>query len=256
MNPLLIYENITSIDDPAAWVSNQCIGPHRTLHNVVPSGLENYVRICQPGWLWEGVARTPEETMAVDDFEDRKRATPVRWCDVAKENDRQMDGQTAWRSIVPSPMKMSGYDTRRGYGGIAAPYEGEITLEMMEILFDILMRHSGGKQECICAFWEGFGTFDHVRGVRRLEGIGQGVHLLFKASLAAVRDQWALVLKHVSERSGLTPQAMWPTTRDWYYTIPFEMHSSYFGADPELAAEIRNAPGLETYDVFAGDKIS
>ena len=200
--------------------------------------------------FWPAVDRTQEEVWAVDDYEDQKRSTPIRWCDTADENNKTIHSLMQWHSIAPPPI-----DSRSGAGGTTAPYDGEITLEMMEIVFDILIRHSGEEQECICAIWGGFGNLDHLRGVTRIEGIGQQEHILFNASLGAVRDQWSIVLKHYLEPSGLTPQVIWPTSRDWYYTVPFEMHSSYFGGPDDMAAKIRDASALETYDVFPGDNI-
>ena len=144
-----------------------------------------------------------------------------------------------------------------GDGGISEPLEGDITVEMVEILFDILIRHTGENQECICAFWEGYGTQDHLIRARntRVEGIGQQGYFLFNASLAEVRDQWWVARKHRWESVGLTPNALWPETQNWYYAVPFERSSSYFGGPVELVSDIRKAPGLETYKAFPDDNI-
>ena len=100
-------------------------------------------------------------------------------------------------------------------------------------------------------------TLDHLRRARntRVEGIGQQGYFLFNASLAAVRDQWWAALKHRWETVGLAPNALWPESQDWYYAVPFEHCSSYFGGPADLVADIRKAPGLETYEVFPDDNI-
>ena len=155
-----------------------------------------------------------------------------------------------WRSIAPTSI-----DVRSGSSGFSAPYEGELTIEIVETLFDIFIRHHGEDQECVCAFWEGYGIFDRVPARIRIEGLGQQGHFLFHASLAAIRDQWRLVLQHAREPSGLTPQAVWPTSRDWYYAVPFEMHSSFFGGPAHLAAEIQSETRLESFEALPGDNI-
>ncbi len=185
--------------------------------------------------------------MAVHDDDYRKRSSPVRWREVAGENGRAVHRLMKWYSIDPA---------RNGPSRFVPPEEGQITTEMVEILFDIFVRHSGEDQECICAVWDGFGNVDHLQDITtRVEGIGQQGHYLLSASLTAVRDQWLLVQRHAQFPYGLTPNAVWPVTKDWYYAVPFEMRSSYFGGSAVMADEIRDAPGLETYEVFPGDDI-
>ena len=232
------------------WAVDRCIGPRKTLHSRVPSGFARYVRLYQPGWYWQAVSRTKQESWGVDDVENRKRSTPVRWRDIAEQNGKTVHRLMQWWSIAPPSI-----DVRSGNSGFSAPYDGELTLEMVETLFDILIRHSGEEQECICAFWEGFGIFDRFPASIRVEGIGQQGHILFNASLAAVRDQWCLVLQHAREPSGLTPQAVWPISCDWYYAVPFEMYSSYFGGAARIVAEILSEPSLETDKALPGDNL-
>lgn len=235
----------------AEWALARCVGPPDSLHSVVPAGFAAYVRLLQPGWQWQEVVRTEEDILNVDDYDDRKRSTPVRWHDVARRAGKTIHREMQWWSIAPDSM----IDTRTGRGGMSPPYEGEITLRMAECLFDILVRHSGEDEECICAFWEGFGILRNVPDNIRVEGIGQQGHVLFHASLGAVRDQWRLVLKYPRGLSGLTPQAVWPVSRDWYYAVPFEMHSSYFAGPAELIAEIRADTRLETMEALPGDSV-
>lgn len=249
-NKLLLYEPERDATR-AEWVIARCNGPRRTLHNVVPAGFAAYVRLLHPGWEWQAVGRSEVERLSVDDYEDRKRSTPVRWREVAHHRSRAIHREMQWWDIAPDSM----IDTRSGRGGLSPPYDGEITLDMAECLFDILVRHSGENEECICAFWEGFGILRNVPDSIRVRGIGQQEHVLFHASLGAVRDQWRLVLKYARESSGLTPQAVWPVTRDWYFAVPFEMQSSYLGGSAELIGEIRSEERLETLEALPGDNL-
>jgi hypothetical protein len=237
----------------AMWAVERCTrSGAETLQTVVPSGFTSYVRLCQPGWFWPAIDPGDNKTWAdlAAGLVDHKKSTPVRWCDTAEKNGHIVHRLMQWHAITPPIPKP-------GDAGISAPLEGDITVEMVEILFDVLIRHSGEDQECICAFWEGHGTHDHFKRARntRVEGIGQQSYFLFNASLAAVRDQWWVALKHRWETGGLAPNALWPESQDWYYAVPFERSSSYFGGPAGLVTDIREAPGLETYEAFLDDNI-
>ncbi len=250
-NKLLLYESERDASR-AEWAIARCVGPPHTLHSVVPTGFAAYLRLFQPGWKWQEVVRTEEERLKVDDYEDRRRSTPVRWRDVARQADKTIHREMQWWAIAPHSM----IDTRSGQGGLSPPYDGEITLDMADSLFDILVRYSGEDEECVCAFWEGFGILGDVPERIRVQGIGQQHHVLFHASLGAVRDQWCLVMKHAREPAGLTPQAVWPASRDWYLAVPFDLKSSYFGGSVELAEEIQSEDRLETIEALPGDSLS
>lgn len=249
-NSLLLYEAERDVSR-AEWVIARCVGPPHTLHSVVPTGFAAYVRLLQPGWNWQEVVRTEAERGKVDDYDDRRRSTPVRWRDVARQGGKIIHREMQWWSIAPHSM----IDTRSGRGGFSPPYDGEITLGMAESLFDVLVRQSGEDEECICAFWEGFGILNDVPDRIRVQGIGQQHHVLFHGSLGAVRDQWCLVMRHAREPRGLTPQAVWPVSRDWYLAVPFDLNSSYFAGSLDMAAEMQSEDSLETIEALPGDSL-
>lgn len=237
----------------AAWVVERCRGAANcSLQQVVPSGFDAYVRLCQPGWRWP--ALDPDDKAAWAELAagrvDYRQATPVRWCDAAEESGREAHRLMQWYAIAPS-------EQEPGTGGISAPLEYELTRDMVEILLDVLIRHSGRDQECICAFWEGYGRLDFLRqaGNTRIEGIGQQGYFLFNATLSAIRDQWWVALMHSHETGGLVPNALWPTSQDWYLAVPIGPTTPYFGGPFDLVSDIRRAPGLETYEAFLDDDI-
>lgn len=156
-----------------------------------------------------------------------------------------------WGAIAPSSI----VHTRGGQAGVSPPNDGEITLEMAQVLLNILVRNSGEEEVCICAFWEGFNLLGRVPDRIRVQGIGQQHHVLFSSSLGAVRDQWCLVLRHAREPRGLTPQAVWPVSRDWYLAVPFDLQSCYVGGSVRLTKEIRSADSLETFEAQTGDSL-
>ena len=231
----------------ASWVARRCSGPLWTLNRIVPAGFEKYLRICHPGWRWQPVTRTAEQAASVDDYEEMKRATPDRWCDVAREQGKPVHREMQWGQVAPPPA-----DTRKGEGGLTPPLEGETTPDILDGVFNVLIRHSGKDQACVCAFWEGFGKFDQTDAMR-IDGMGQGTHCLMSAQLEAIWTHWRGVLAESIDHSGYTPQAIWPTSEEWFFAVPFELHSSFFGGPNDMASEIGRSTLLETYEVFAGD---
>lgn len=236
----------------AHWVQER-IRPFtdRSLQTVVPSGFERYVRICQPAWLWQEVDPEDSETFSkiASGWYGHENATPIRWDDVAKETETIAHGRMQWYSIAPPKVEP-------GDAGVSYPIEYEITQEMVETLFSILCEHSGEDQECLCAFWQGYGIFDHLEraGNTKINGIGQQEYFLFNASLGQIRAQWASVLEGRFETSGLAPNALWPATRDWYYSVPIGPVTSYFGGPANLIEKLR-ASTLETYRAYLTDDI-
>jgi len=220
------------------------------LHSIVPVGFDKYVRILQPGWFWKEESRTELERGEVDDLENKKRSTAVPWKDVAELNGKIAHRSMQWWAIAPTSI-----DVRSGCSGYSAPHEGELTLEIIEPIFEILIEFGGEDQECICAIWEGYGNLDSLPKDTRIEGLGQQGYYLFNVTLGALRDQWRLVLKHAHESAGLTPQAIWPITKDWYYAIPFEMYSSYFGGPNAISEQILTLSGIESLTALPGDNL-
>lgn len=237
----------------AAWASerirpfNEC-----TLQTIVPAGFEQYVRLCQPAWRWPRLDRGDVEAFKAiaSGHYGLENASPVAWREVAAETGKTVHRLMQWHSIAPPPPEP-------GEAGITAPVEYEITPEMLAALFDILIDHSGGEQECLCAFWDGYATQDDLKsaGNTRVEGLGQQAYFLFHASLLEVKEQWASVLERTWETSGLAPNAVWPTSQAWYYSVPIGPMTSYLGGPAELVEAIRSCAELESFDAFPSDDI-
>lgn len=248
----LLYSRVSNADRSTEIVK-RFGGERCTLHTVVPSGLEKYVRICPPGWHWKGFEAGPEALRAFNDVNSRKElASPLSWQDATRATGRTPHKLMSWYAIAPESI-----DPRSGREGVTPPDDGQINLSILETLFGVFMRRSDLEQDCLCAFWEGFGgRTDRLEGLTaKVEGIGQQGHFLLSATLGSVKDQWELVLRHVWDPCGLTPNAVWPATVDWYYAVPFEMTSSYFGGPAGMADEILVADGLEAFEVSPGDDI-
>ena len=133
-----------------------------------------------------------------------------------------------------------------GNAGTIPPYEGELSRDIGEAIFTAVSAFSGEACECICAFWEGFSQVCDI-DAPAIDGMAQGEHKLFNANLAEVLKAW---LSELDPNSlAVTPQAIWPLSRDWFLAVPFEQTNSFFGGSAEFVGELLSFDALETLDV-------
>ncbi|MEM1191019.1 MAG: hypothetical protein AAGI72_20980 [Pseudomonadota bacterium] len=229
----------------ADWVVNACSGPLWTLHRTVPAGYERYLCIQHHGFRWSDDCLDPETT-ALDLDAQNERMWPVKWSEIAEEFGKDPSTSRTWHDIAPS-LAISEPQP----GGIAPPLEGELPLYVLDTVFDRLGHHSGADQECICAIWEGFAN-QEIRQLERsgaasIEGMAQQAHLLMRAPLHVVWEQWRSVIIHSQATLGLVPQAVWPTTREWFFAVPFEMQSSFLGGPAHLLSLVEASKSIDAY---------
>lgn len=231
------------------WVVNACYGPLWTLHRIVPKGFERYLRIFHPAWEWSSIERSSHDSLSVDDFKERDRATPLSWETVAQRTGKKFHRESRWSDISPAQKA----NTRCGEGGITAPYEGEISVDILDGIFQVLLTGTHENEKCVCAFWEGFGTLDDTQTLR-IEGFGQQGHYVMASTLGSVHDQWRNELELAGESAGLTPQAVWPVSKSWLLSVPFELDSSFFGGSSEMATKLCSLSSLEVAEVESDDR--
>ena len=257
MNTFLRYYQAEPDASFASWVIHRCIGPKHTLHTIVPSGFENYIRICHPASLLAPI--DPDDELAWSylnaGWNDPERKTLVRWDEVADMNDITPDRLMQWHQICAPTVQPP------GSGGIEPPLEGELTAQMMLNIFDILCDYDGSEQEVMCGFWEGYNIYNDIPEAAKFESFpGRGNYLLFRSVLSKVKEGWLAASDqalnhHRFEISGLVPNAIWPTTCDWYLALPYNLPSSYFGGPKHLVNKISRNDCLEIYEALPGDNI-
>ena len=235
----------------AEWVRRNCSGPLFTLHRSIPRGFERYARILHP-W-WRLAAATTEEELAfrrsggVD--HSHLDLTPVRWKDQADKVGAQLTATARWHDFASSDtLSPDKFDEliATGNAGIIPPAEGELSRDMGEAIFTAVSAFSGEACECICAFWEGFPDVSAI-DAPVINGMAQGEHRLFSATLAEVLKAW---LSELDPNSfAVTPQAIWPLSRDWFLAVPFEQTNSFFGGSTEFVGELLSSDALEALDV-------
>ena len=254
---LEITENVLAVCTPerdaarAEWVRRNCSGPLFTLHRSIPRGFERYARILHP-W-WRLAAATTEEELAfrrsggVD--HSHLDLTPVRWKDQADKVGAQLTATARWHDFASSDtLSPDKFDEliATGNAGIIPPAEGELSRDMGEAIFTAVSAFSGEACECICAFWEGFPDVSAI-DAPVINGMAQGEHRLFSATLAEVLKAW---LSELDPNSfAVTPQAIWPLSRDWFLAVPFEQTNSFFGGSAEFVGELMSSDALEALDV-------
>ena len=237
----------------ADWVVEGCYGPLHTLHRIVPEVFEHYVCIRHHGWRWPKGSQS-REFSALTLEEQAERMVPARWSEVAEEFGHDAHEAMSWGSIAP-PVD---YKNPKP-GEVAPPLEGEGPLVVFDSVFEVLLSHIGSDQECICAIWEGFGNreLDAIvrAGATRIEGMAQQGHYLMSASLSTIREQWRSVLVNERESCGLVPQAVWPTTKEWFFAVPFEMHASFLGGTAAMTSELQAYEQIDAYPVRGGVRL-
>lgn len=236
----------------AAWVVDRCHGPKDSLHRVIPSGFESYVRICHPGWVVAALDPDDEDAWRKlrAGWTDAEDFTAIRWDEVATRNGCKIDRLMQWHRIC------STFFREKGTAGIDPPMEGALSVEMIDDLIEILASHTDPNPEVLCGFWEGYNQPHFHQARAKFNN-----HWLFSSTLTQVKDGWLAAREysnrvyHSSGVVGLVPNAIWPNTGDWYLASPYNRFSSYFGGPTDMANQILSNGALETYTASPGDDI-
>ena len=233
----------------AEWVRRNCSGPLFTLHRSIPRGFERYARILHPWWRLAAATTEQELAFRRGGWVDPSHLTPVRWQDQADKVGAQLTATSLWNdfasSDIPDLDELDAFVVN-GNGGIMPPDEGELSRDIGEAIFTAVSAFSGEACECICAFWEGFGVVSAI-DAPVIDSMAQGEHRLFSANLAEVLKAW---LSELDPNSlAVTPQAIWPLSRDWFLAVPFEQTNSFFGGSTEFVGELLSSSALEALDV-------
>ena len=233
----------------AEWVRRNCSGPLFTLHRSIPRGFERYARILHPWWRLAAATTEQELAFRRGGWVEPSHLTPVRWQDQADKVGAQLTATSLWNdfasSDVPDLDELDAFVVN-GNGGIIPPDEGELSRDIVEAIFTAVSAFSGEACECICAFWEGFPDVSAI-DAPVIDGMAQGEHKLFSATLAEVLNAWHSELDPNS--LAVTPQAIWPLSRDWFLAVPFEQTNSFFGGSAEFVGELLSSDALEALDV-------
>ena len=214
------------------WVLD-ALGPFATFEGIVPPLFEAAVRILHP---------------ASDDA-----GESLRWHEVAERAGTVLHPLAQWDDL-------SGHD--RTFG---APRLGELDLDELAAIADVLAGATTTPERCSAAFWEGTGVIstivlgsrdvpDDRSAAARASGSGrhviprlESIALPQRESLLVDLDVRALVDPAWALDAGLatadgtvaqTPLALWPEDRAWYLASEIDFDSTLIGGSEELVARI------------------
>jgi hypothetical protein len=92
----------------------------------------------------------------------------------------------------------------------------------------------------------------HSVNAAQIFGMGQQEHFILSAPLGVIIEKWRSLLpdEPVSASSvcALSPQAIWPTTGKWFFAIPFDWNSSFFGGPVDLTVKLLSDVRIEAYE--------
>jgi len=236
----------------AAWVVERCRGPLFTVNRWVPAGFEQYIQICPPAWRMPTDRRDYGYSPSDRDPRYPCNLTPVRWSTVAAARGHSIGPRTCFHDLTPHTELDSAQP-----GDYFAPLEETPTGAMIDAVGKAVLSFSGAGQECLVAVWSGFGSHEidllRDRNAAMITGMGQQEHFLLSADLATVIDTWRSLLPDepvsASSVASRSPQAIWPTTREWFYAVPFDWHSSFFAGPESLATALLSDDRIESYPV-------
>ncbi|MEE4109960.1 MAG: hypothetical protein V2I24_11455 [Halieaceae bacterium] len=238
--------------DRAAWVVERCGGPLFTVNRWVPAGFERYIQICPPAWRMPTNRREYEFSPSDRDPRYPCNLTPVPWATVAAARGHAIGLHTCFHDLTPHTEMQSAQP-----GDYLGPLEETPTGAMIDAVGEAVLSFSGAGQECLVAVWSGFGSREidqlHARKAAMITGMGQQEHFLLSADVATVIGTWRSLLPDqpvsASSVASRSPQAIWPATREWFYAVPFDWHSSFFAGPASLATTLLKDERIESYPV-------
>lgn len=267
--------------EPADWLVERLIDFEHKVSSIIPSGFEAYARVFHPA---SKMTCTADGGAEAD-------AEPLRWAEVAALTGRTTHRLMQWASIKGSYPELNDYTKLKvGDRYIDAPTEGSLPLELAQVLWPLLERHTKTPDTCFFAVWEGFGDLPKcVYKAPKFEIPERPFHL-FRTSIQTVEqsfctgaepdtvetsftafseEEMALSPAELQERrqtlldflNALPPRYQsanlwWPEDRAWCVHTEIDLNTTYIAGSQKLVDALVSHPGLETYQAQPTDKIT
>lgn len=226
----------------AAWLGERLAPSWRTVAGTVPTGFDAYARVLHPVDTGDG---------------------HQRWAHVAEVTGRQVHPAVQWHTLVGAPSPHAhGSDLWQD----GEPEQGNLALEPLLALCEVLARHTTTPEDCSFALWEGWGQ---LHGARTRLGPDGGValepllspdelavprlrlpgreNLLFQGPLSAMRE----LVQYDGPEVWWTqsPALFWPADRSWCVATEIDLDSTLVGAGTDAVADVLGSPGLEALPI-------
>ena len=229
----------------ADWIRRRVTRPLGHVHGTVPTIYGSYARILHP------VGDGPDWS--------------TTWADVAQVTGRQVHPTVQWHAMISAPDPQI---RDRPLWPDTSPQEGNLSLEPLLALCDILSGHTTAPQNCYFALWEGWGWVHGGRAYVRFtadDGPGQQIPSAFTgAELAAPRlhlpHRDYLVLRGpLSAMTELvqyegpntwrtqSPSLFWPADRSWRVATEIDFDSTLVGGSDAAIADVLIHSALEAW---------
>ncbi|WP_407342012.1 hypothetical protein [Pengzhenrongella phosphoraccumulans] len=222
-------EQVQVLDDvaPAAWLAPLLGGSFGAVARTVPRVFGAYARLLHPA----------------HDEDDR----PVRWSDVAARTGRRVHATAQWDALV----RWRGPSAEDGRWPGGEPRIGNLEVDPLVALCDVLGRHTTTPDDCYFCLWEGFGQL-HGSPAPRVSLPGRE-YLLLRGRLSAVED----LARFDGDLPGTqSPQLFWPADRAWCVATEIDFDSTLVGGSAELIADLLRTPSLEAWPIGPEDSVA
>ncbi len=233
------------LDDvrPADWIAPRLTGRWGTVTGLVPAGFGAYARVLHPAAADDGV--------------------PVAWAVVAAVTGGHVHPTVQWHALVgqTDPMRPTG-----GTWPGEPPAPGNLDLESLRILCDVLAAHTATPHACRFGLWDGWAQLHGSPAVQRL-GDATPVEPALSPVEASVprlslpgRDHLVLsgpldAVEDLARYDGpgvwwsQSPSLIWPADRAWCVATDVDLDSTLVGGDPSTIDAVVAAAGLEAFRI-------
>jgi hypothetical protein len=208
----------------AEWVVAGLRGFGESVLSLVPACFSEYLRVFHPAYRGAGSDRVG-----------------VAWAEIASANGMRMHGGVQLGAITGSER----YEWEGQPGVFDQPPEtGNLPRELLDLLPDVLARHTSTPGTCYFAVWDGVGGLPpEVRSAPTFSVPERTYHLL-TGPVEVVRELADALQKYPSG-APWSPNLWWPHDHAWCVATEVDLKTTYIGADRLCAQELISLPGVE-----------
>jgi hypothetical protein len=252
---------VTGDASPGEWIAPRLRGEFGAVTLAVPSGYAAYARICHPASDREGRS--------------------VSWPEVARATGRTAHPLVQWHALVGSS---DPFDFEDSLWPGRDPERGNLAPRLLEVLCELLGKHTTDVERCFFAVWIGWGWVHGGGLVVRTEHVGassttqptERAQAAFWADALSrprlvLPDQdreYVLLAGPLSAATQLgdpgalggfspkSPNLFWPADRAWCVASEIDFDSTLVGGSTDLIGAILDAPGLDAWPVAPDDSLA
>jgi len=221
------------LDDasPADWLAARLGGSFGAAGRTIPHGFAAYARILHPSADASG--------------------RPVRWSRVAELTGSEVHATAQWDAIAGSDD-----------GAYVEPPCGNLPIEPLVALCDLLAAHSSSTDAGFFCLWEGRGQLSAVPlhsalnaaelGSTRVSLPGRD-YLLLRGPLSATAE----LARYDGDLPWTqSPNLFWPADRSWCVATEIDFDSTLVGGSAELVAAVLRSAELEAWPIDLDDSLA